>query len=62
MPPWIYIFLYKFNIHNGQYHIAKETVDPIKKMYVSEDDMIGEDRVVPAGTNEQNDNDQSAGV
>ena len=42
-------------------YIAKETVDPIKKLYVSDDKMIGEDHVVP-GTNEQNDNDQSAKV
>ena len=43
-------------------YIAKEIVDPIKKLYVSDDEMIGEDHVVPAGTNEQNDNDQSAEV
>ena len=42
-------------------YIAKETVDPIKKLYVSDDEMIGEDHLLP-GTNEQNDNDQSAEV
>ena len=42
-------------------YIVKETVDPIKKLYISDDETIGEDRVVP-GTNEQNDNDQSANV
>lgn len=36
-------------------------MDPIKKLYVSDDEMIGEDHLVP-GTNEQNDNDQSAEV
>ena len=37
--------------------------DPIKKLYVSDDEMIGEDRLVPGTNEQQNDNDhQSAEV
>ncbi len=28
-------------------YVVKETVDPIKKLYVSDDEMIGEDHIVP---------------